>query len=75
MCLAVPAQIIACEGETATVEINGIRRSANVALIDSPQVGDYVLLHAGFAIVKWSDADMREFEEIIRSASGNQAEK
>ena len=73
MCLAVPAKIIACEGENATVEINGIRRSANVALIDSPQVGDYVLLHAGFAIVKWSEADMREYQEIIRSAGGQTA--
>lgn len=64
MCLAVPAKIIKIEGDTAVIEINGVRRSGNVSLIQDPEIGDYVLLHAGFAIQKWSEEDVREFNAI-----------
>lgn len=66
MCLAVPAKIVELDGENAVVEISGVRRTANVAFIDAPRIGDYVLLHAGFAIRKWSDEDVREYEQITR---------
>jgi hydrogenase expression/formation protein HypC len=66
MCLAVPAKIIELNGDSAVVELSGVRRTANVAFIDSPRIGDHVLLHAGFAIQKWSDEDVREYEQIIR---------
>ncbi len=64
MCLAVPAKILEIEGDTAVIEINGVRRSGNVSLIHNPEIGDYVLLHAGFAIQKWSEEDVREFNAI-----------
>lgn len=63
MCLAVPAKIVELNGVFAVVEILGVRRSANVAFIENPQVGDYVLLHAGFAIQKWTEQDVREYEQ------------
>ncbi len=66
MCLAVPARIVKIDGANATVEVNGLTRSANVAFIDSPAVGDFVLLHAGFAIRKWSAEDVEEFDRIMR---------
>jgi hydrogenase expression/formation protein HypC len=44
LCLAVPAKII--QDSLATVELNGVRQQANVALIDAPALGDYVLVHA-----------------------------
>ncbi|NLB60171.1 MAG: HypC/HybG/HupF family hydrogenase formation chaperone [Lentisphaerae bacterium] len=65
MCLAVPAKIIELNGQNARVEVRGVRRSAIVAFIADPQVGDYVLLHAGFAIRKCSAADAREFYAIM----------
>lgn len=65
MCLAVPAKIVELNGDDAVVEIEGVRRAANVALIEDPRPGDYVLLHAGFAIEKWSEEDVREYREII----------
>jgi hydrogenase expression/formation protein HypC len=71
MCLAVPARIIELGGEhTAIVEIAGVTRSANVAFIEDPRVGDYVLLHAGFAIQKWSPEDVREYSELLHRAAG-----
>ena len=51
MCLAIPAQISELhEGNMATVDILGVTREISVDLTPSVQVGDYVLVHAGFAI-------------------------
>ncbi len=69
MCLAVPAKIVELKGDTAVVEIEGVRREANVAFIDSPKVGEHVLLHAGFAIQKWSEQDVREYDDLMREIS------
>ncbi len=69
MCLAVPAKVIEIEGVNAVVEIEGIRRKANVALIEDIKINDYVLLHAGFAIQKWSEDDVKEFNEIMKEMS------
>ena len=55
--------IEAIEGTTATVSAGGSKLSANVMLIDDPKVGEYVLVHAGFAIQKVHE---REAEETIR---------
>lgn len=53
MCLAIPGKVIKIEktntGETATIDYNGLKKKANISLIN-PQIGDYVLVHAGFAI-------------------------
>ncbi|NOY82709.1 MAG: HypC/HybG/HupF family hydrogenase formation chaperone [Kiritimatiellaeota bacterium] len=68
MCLAVPAKIIELHDTEALVDIDGIRRTANVAFIEAPAVGDYVLLHAGFAIRKWSEEDVAEYREILASS-------
>lgn len=74
MCLAVPAKIVALNGLEATVEMAGVRRSANVAFIHEPAVGDYVLLHAGFAIQKWTPDDVREYEALVKSFSPARAD-
>ncbi|MFA7236859.1 MAG: HypC/HybG/HupF family hydrogenase formation chaperone [Phycisphaeraceae bacterium] len=50
MCLAVPARVISREGDTATVDLHGNRLNISVVLTPDAQVGDHVLLHAGFAI-------------------------
>jgi hydrogenase expression/formation protein HypC len=68
MCLAVPGRIVELSGVDAVIEIGGVRRASNVSFIENPQVGDYVLLHAGFAIEKWSEEDVREYEAIISGA-------
>lgn len=68
MCLAIPAKIISINGDEAIAEIQGVRRKTVVSLINEPRVGDYVLIHAGFAIKKWSEEDVREFNEIVGAA-------
>ena len=68
MCLAVPARIVELQGATATISVDGALREIDVSLIDEPRLGDYVLVHAGFAIHKWDQNDVDEFE-AIRAAS------
>ena len=50
MCLAVPAKIVAIEDQLASVEVQGVRRAASLMLLPEAAVGDYVLVHAGFAM-------------------------
>ena len=49
MCLAVPAEIKSIDGHTATVDYGGVVRTANISLVDA-KVGEYVIVHAGYAI-------------------------
>ena len=50
MCVAVPSKIVEIEGDTATVEVTGTHSHARLDLIEDAQIGDYVLVHVGFAI-------------------------
>jgi len=53
MCLAMPSRIVAIQGATATVDVLGARRKASLMLLpEAAGVGDYVLVHAGFALQK-----------------------
>ena len=50
MCLALPARVVALEGEEATVDLGGVRKRVNVALVPEARVGDHVIVHVGHAI-------------------------
>ena len=52
MCLAIPVKIKKISGDTATIDADGIEREASLMLMSDVKVGDFVLLHAGFAIQK-----------------------
>ncbi|MDV3429023.1 MAG: HypC/HybG/HupF family hydrogenase formation chaperone [Bacillota bacterium] len=52
MCLAVPLKILILKDNEAVAELNGIKRNIRTDLIKDLNVGDYVLVHAGFAIEK-----------------------
>ena len=62
MCLAVPVRIKSINGTEAEVEISGITRKTNLMLTPEAKVGDYVLLHAGYAI---NIIDQAEAEETL----------
>jgi hydrogenase expression/formation protein HypC len=49
MCLAVPAEIISIDGNMAKVDFGGVARSVNISLVEA-RVGEYVIVHAGYAI-------------------------
>ncbi len=64
MCLAIPSKIIKIDGVGAEVEVGGIIKRANLMFLEGPKVGDYVLIHAGFAIQKIDEKEAREALEI-----------
>jgi len=66
MCLSVPAKIVSLEGAIATVDVAGNTREADVSMIEDASIGDYVLLHAGFAIGKYDHEDALETLELWR---------
>lgn len=72
MCLAVPAVIVEIQGQQALVDFNGICKSVNIAYVSGLSVGDYILVHAGFAIGKWSESDYREYREIVDAIQAGQ---
>jgi hydrogenase expression/formation protein HypC len=60
MCLAIPARVMSVKGEKAQVDFGeGILRDVNVTLVDA-KVGEYVLVHAGYAIQKMDEKDAKE---------------
>jgi len=50
MCLAVPARVVELSGDTAIVDLDGIRKETSTLLLDEVAVGDYVLIHVGYAL-------------------------
>lgn len=52
MCLALPGMIESIDGDNATIDYGGVKKTANISFLDNPTVGEYVLVHVGFAIEK-----------------------
>jgi len=72
MCLGVPAQVIRIAEEEAEVRLGEVSCMVSLALLTDVQVGDYVLLHAGFAIGKVSPEDAHETLRLIREISSGE---
>ena len=60
MCLSIPAKVIEIDGASGVVDCDGNRVEANFSLLKDVGVGDYVLVHAGFAIQKYEPQDAAE---------------
>ena len=72
MCLAVIGKILDKQDPIATVDVMGVRRQADLTVLPEAQVGDYVLLHAGFALSIVSEEDARETFDLFRSLESQQ---
>ena len=75
MCLAVPAQVVVLlGGQWVETEVGGVRSRVSIALIDDVALGDYLIVHAGFAItrldVNEAEKSLALFEEIAASLNG-----
>ena len=75
MCLALPMRIVEVEKEDrGVVDLDGVRYDAVLSLIENPQVGQYVIVHAGYAIerldTREAEARLRLFEEMAREYQG-----
>jgi hydrogenase expression/formation protein HypC len=63
MCLAIPTLIKSIDGQQAEVEIGGVQRTISLTLTPEAKVGDYVIVHTGFAL---SVLDEREAQETLQ---------
>ncbi len=66
MCLAVPMKVVEREGDKGVAELEGVTREVALHFVDA-QVGDYILVHAGFAIQKVDEESALETLELFRS--------
>ena len=68
MCLGIPMLVKSIENDMATCEIDGVTREASLMMVDDVQVGDYVLIHAGFAIEKIDEEEAQLTLDALREA-------
>ncbi len=69
MCLAIPSKIVKIENDMATIDVDGVQREASLLLLEEPRVGEYVIVHAGFAIHKIDEADAMESLKFLKEAA------
>ncbi len=68
MCLAIPSRITKIENNMATIDVEGVQREVSVLLLEDARVGDYVIVHAGFAIQKLDESAAQETLDLLREA-------
>lgn len=69
MCLAIPSKIVEINNNMGTIDVAGVQREASLLLLEDPQVGDWVIVHAGFAIQKVDEAAAQESLRYLREAA------
>ena len=67
MCLAVPARLVEVRGEEGVIELGGSRRNVLLTLVSEARVGQYVLVHAGYAIEVIDEAEAHEVAALQRA--------
>jgi hydrogenase expression/formation protein HypC len=70
MCLAVPFQVKAIEGQNAEVEIGGVSRNVSIILTPDVKVGDYILVHTGYAIGVVDEDEAQETIKLFNELGG-----
>jgi hydrogenase expression/formation protein HypC len=69
MCLAIPSKIVKIENGIATIDVDGVQRKTSLLLVEDAGVGDYVIVHAGFALHKIDEVDAMESLRILKEAA------
>lgn len=70
MCLSVPGKVISIENETALVDVGGTSINVGIQLLEEISLGDYVLIHSGFALQRISEEDALAQLELVRAMKG-----
>ncbi|MCK4479545.1 MAG: HypC/HybG/HupF family hydrogenase formation chaperone, partial [Candidatus Lokiarchaeota archaeon] len=60
MCLAIPGKILEIDDNSALIDFDGIKQKVIIALIQNPEIGKYVIVHAGYAIEMMNEKDALE---------------
>jgi len=70
MCLGIPMEVVELSNDSAVVELSNTRTVVSTALLEEVKVGDYVLVHAGFAIQVLDEGEALETLSLIREIVG-----
>ena len=70
MCLAVPMKIISRDGDTGVAEMSGVKKEISFLMLPEARIGDYVIVHAGFAIEKLNEEEALKTLELFREMAG-----
>jgi hydrogenase expression/formation protein HypC len=71
MCLAIPAKVISVDGVSARVTVEDVEYTASLLLLDDVKPGDFIMLHAGFAIEKVDAAEAAETMQLLLDMEKN----
>lgn len=66
MCLGIPARVVERNGDAAVVTLGGVRREISLMLLDDVSVGEWVIVHAGFAIERLSEEEAEQTLSLLR---------
>ena len=69
MCLAIPAKIVKVDGIMATAEVGGVQKEISLALIEDVAVGDYVIVHVGYALNRLDPEEAEQTLELFREVA------
>ncbi|MEJ5358620.1 MAG: HypC/HybG/HupF family hydrogenase formation chaperone [Desulfobacterales bacterium] len=75
MCLAIPSRIVEIQDGMAVIDVDGVRRECSLLLLENAAVGDWVIVHAGFAISRIDEEAARETLSLLREAAARVAER
>ena len=66
MCLSIPARVVKINGDIADVSVGGTIFKASLQMVENVEIGDYILLHTGFAIQKIKEEDALQTLQILK---------
>jgi hydrogenase expression/formation protein HypC len=72
MCLALPCKVVAIDGDSCTIDVSGMKKDISLALLDDVVIGDYVIVHVGYALTKL-DPEEAEKTLALFAEMGDQA--
>ena len=71
MCLAIPSKIVKIENTIGTIDAGGVKKEISLLLLENARIGDYVIVHAGFAIHKIDESTAMESLKYLRELASS----
>jgi hydrogenase expression/formation protein HypC len=72
MCLAIPMRVVTVEGTKGTVELGGVEQPVNLSFTPEAKPGEYVVVHAGFALERLDEAEARRTIELLNELAAHE---
>lgn len=69
MCLAIPSKIVEIKDQIGIIDVDGVQRQCSLMLVEDAAVGDYVIVHAGFALHKIDEADALASLQLLKETA------